>query len=249
MAGVGTLTWGRRTGGRLSFADRLSLLGQAVALQLEARARRRGTAPSPATAALAARRPPDTAMARRAEAWCREASPPFLVNHCLRAFAWGRLIAAHDRVAFDEEALYVACLLHDLGLTERAAPADPVVCFGVSGGEAARAALLGAGWPAERVDLVAEAICLHLNVRVGLRHGPVAYLVRAGSAFDVIGARYRALPPAAVEAVLASHPRLGFKREMEVAARRYGLRPGSRLEFLFRRLGFGRLIAAAPFGE
>jgi hypothetical protein len=249
MAGVGTLAWGRRGGGRLSLADRLALLGQAVALQFDAWARRRGAGPSPAAVDLAARRPPDTAVARRAEAWCREASPPFLVNHCLRAFAWGRLIAAHDRVAFDEEALYVACLLHDLGLTERGAPVAPVVCFGVSGGEAARAALLGAGWPVERVDLVAEAICLHLNVRVSLRHGPIAYLVRAASALDVIGARRGALPPAAVEAVLAAHPRLGFKREMEAAARRYGLRPGSRLEFLFRRFGFGRLIAAAPFGE
>lgn len=84
----------------------------------------------------------------------------------------------------------------------------------------------------------------------GLEHGPEAYLLRAGSGLDVIGARYRQVAAEARAAVLARHPRLGFKRAMDRLARaRLPAERDSRVHFLYRYLQFGRRIAVSPFEE
>lgn len=42
------------------------------------------------------------------------------VNHCLRTYAWGMILGAHDGLRPDAELLFVAALLHDLALTSLA---------------------------------------------------------------------------------------------------------------------------------
>jgi hypothetical protein len=253
VSALGTLPWAEATGGRLTQRDRLRQLAQGLALQLRTLPAqllwRLGLAPDrrpaidPATI-----RSPDSAAARRAEEHCRDVSSPALFNHCVRAWLWARILAVQDGLRPDDELLYVACLLHDLGLTPRYAAGAP--CFAIRGARAAAAAVDGLGWSPARSDALAEAITLHLNVRVGREHGIEAHLLNAGTALDVTGLRLWELPAAAPAAVVARAPRLGFKRDLwatweaETAAH-----PGCRAAFLARGLQLGLLLRTAPFPD
>lgn len=102
------------------------------------------------------------------------------------------------------------------------------------------------GWSNQRCDQLAEAISLHLNVRVGLQHGAEAHLLHAGAALDVIGARARQLDADAVNHVLGAYPKLSFKTDMAEAMKGQArIRPTSRAAFLVG-LGFIGLLRAAP---
>lgn len=254
--GVGSLEWAARTGGAMSPADRASQLLEGALYQLRSLPAQWGwklglSGPRALRLDLEELRPPDSVAAKRALELCALASPDHLTNHCLRSYLWARVFAAQDRIGFDDEFLYLACLTHDLGLTDQFSPKSPGVhCFSLGSADAARALAGELGWDERRRDALAEAITLHLNVRVGLEKGAEAHLLNAATALDVAGVRYWDVPPAAVDRVVARHPRLGFKRRFpgewaEEAARR----PCSRACFLERYLGFSRRIATSPFLE
>ena len=61
----------------------------------------------------------DSEIARLATEVSRKQSPPYLFNHAVRTFLFGSLMGRATGQKFDEEVLYLACILHDLGLTER----------------------------------------------------------------------------------------------------------------------------------
>lgn len=252
---IGTLEWCRRTGGKLSFRDKLAQLGDAVVMQLEllpAQLRWRLGLPARVSPIDAAQmKAPDTAAARAAETHCREVSPPYLVNHCLRSYLWARLLSEHRRLAVDEELLYVACLLHDLGLTERYSTGRAGVhCFAIRGAEAASEVVRDTEWPAARAQAMAESITLHVNVRVGPEHGTEAALLNAATALDVTGLRFWELHPDTVRSVVTRVPRLQMKKEIwSVWKPEADAHPGCRAHFLDRYLQFGSRVRSAPFDE
>jgi hypothetical protein len=255
MAKVGTLAWNRDTKGLLRRRDRAALAAQAVRGQLRLlgeQGRRRLGLRAPALAALDLDgvRPPDTAAARDAEALCEEASAPFLVAHCHRSYLWGRILGAHDSVSWDDELLYVAALLHDLGLTERYADgAGPQRCFTLWGEAPSRELCGRAGWSHERCDALVEAISLHVNVSVGLEHGPEAHLLNTGTACDVAGIRTLHIDAPTRAAVLARHPRQDMKREIMRAWGERANLPGTRSRFLSTVGQLEKRANAAPFPE
>src|SRR5579864_4728691 len=59
----------------------------------------------------------DSKIARLATELSRRVSPPYLFNHAVRTFLFGSLVGKSLGKKFDEEILYLACILHDLGLT------------------------------------------------------------------------------------------------------------------------------------
>lgn len=61
----------------------------------------------------------DSEVARQATELSRTLSPPFLFNHAVRTFLFGSLLGRASGRKFGEEILYIACILHDMGLTER----------------------------------------------------------------------------------------------------------------------------------
>ena len=246
---VGTLKWAERTGGRLNGGDRLRLLGQAVALQasvVSSRLKRKFGGQRRTAADLDGVRIPDSRIARDAEELCREVSPPHLLQHCHRTYLWGSLLGGQGGIRYDEELLYVASLLHDLGATSRY-PGEGLHCFGVVSAMAARDFVRAREWEEARARMVAEAISLHLNVRVGLEHGPEAHLLSAAAALDVTGLRVWELDRGTIGAVLVRHPRLDFAREMDAFAQReMQVRPDGRIHFLYRYLLFGQLMRRCP---
>lgn len=247
--GFGTAAWLRRTGGVMTATDRLRELSRGIATRLgglPAQLRRRATsAIDPDTI-----RAPDTAAARAAEALCRDASPEFLVNHCMRAYLWARVFAVHDRIEFDDELLFVACTLHDLGMTERFGHPGDGSCFTVQSIRGAMDLATEHIWTDERRAMLADAIGLHLNLAVGLRQGAHAHLLHEGVALDVVGARLRSVGATEIDGVLARYPRRAFKTEFVPRYREAALAsPRCRGAFHMQWLGFGRLVGSAPYDE
>jgi len=154
-------------------------------------------------------RTPDSRLAAEADELLRTSSPTFLTNHCVRSYAWSVALAEHDHVRFDAELLYVAALLHDLGLVHRF---DTGSCFEEDSARAATALVAGAGWPSERREALAEAIRLHVAIAVALEDGPEAYLLWHATGLDVTGHRHGDVPHSFITEVVAEYPRLDFKR-------------------------------------
>src|SRR5689334_17540848 len=102
---------------------------------------------------------PDSAFAHEARELIGEVAPPYLVNHSVRAYAWAVELARHDDLRFDEEILYVAALLHDIGLV----PAyDLGGCFETDGAIEAERFSLSHGQTAERARAIHDVIDLHM---------------------------------------------------------------------------------------
>ncbi len=239
---VGTWAWAERTGGRVSRGDRAELIRQGVLARL-ARLSARFDRPLPAELPDQ----PDSTLAREAEECVRELSSPALYGHCLRTWAFAALFAQRDRVAHDGELLYLACVLHDLGLTEAHDCRDPgSQCFAVEGARAAHDLLRSQGEDEDRADRVGEAIALHLNINVPERFGVEASLLSKGVMLDVVGRRMRQLPAREVERVVERWPRDGTGASLLAATKRQArTRPHSRAALL-HRLGFTDLVAANP---
>ncbi|HTA36885.1 MAG TPA: HD domain-containing protein [Solirubrobacteraceae bacterium] len=245
MSSVGTWAWAERTGGRLRRRDRAELLRQGVLAQLSrmpASLRR----PLAEGLSLELPSPPDSALARLAEQRVRELSTPELYAHCMRTWAFATMFAARDRVRHDEELLYLACTLHDLGLTPAHDRADPTAhCFAVEGARAAHELVCASGDQA-RARLVAEAITLHLNVTVPARIGAEAQLLSKGVSLDTIGRRLHQLPRASVDRADREWPRRAFAEQLVAATTRQAeIRPRSR-SALLQRLGFVQMLRANP---
>jgi len=250
---VGTWTWAERTDGKLRQADRRGLLHQAMQLQwrrLVAQTTRRFGRKHAAISADSLRIP-DTPTATRAADLCMQLSPLWLTHHCTRTYLWGSLLAKREALSYDEEFLYIAAMLHDLGLTSSHWGKDTTAqCFAVEGARAAKAFAREVAWDARRQDALAEAICLHLNVVVPVEQGVEAHLLQAGASCDVIGTAYHAIAPKTRALVLEQYPRLHFKQEIEDCLHQQVLlRPEARAALLYHRFQFGERIANAPFAE
>ena len=78
-----------------------------------------------------------------------------IAGHSIRAFCYARLLAGHERslndAAYDEDLLFAACVMHDLGLGSRA---TGQARFEVEGVDLAAALLTEHGVAAPEVDRV-----------------------------------------------------------------------------------------------
>jgi hypothetical protein len=223
------------------------LLAEAALVRLNALLRRREKAPF--SVDLASIRIPDSGLCQSARELLASASEPWLVDHCLRTFLWAAILGKKGQHRFDEELLFVASALHDLGLTSTGSRLSPTgaECFAVEGAFAAEKFLAAYGLDERRQEVVAEAISLHFNVTVPLAHGIEAHLLHEGAALDVIGARFDELAAPTRDEVLRAYPRLGMKSSLVAAMKRQSdERPHSRAGVLCK-YGFISMIRRAPF--
>jgi hypothetical protein len=251
----GTLAWARGASGRLTSREQLrlaagSLLAQLADLPAQARVRLlRGASGRAEPVPL--RPPPDTRLAREAFELARERYAGALLHHCLRCWLLADLFARRDRIDFDEELLYLACVLHDLGLTDshRPAPWEPVGCFAVQGGLVASGLLAERGAEPELTWRVGDAIALHMNARVPVGLGAEAHLLHAAAHLDVAGSRAGDLGAGELQSVERAHPRDGFGVLFGQAMRREASeRPRSRAALLWK-LGMPIAIKHNPLED
>ena len=187
---------------------------------------------------------PDSAMARRAGELIADVAPAFLVNHSVRSYAFGVELAWHDRLDFDPEILYVAALLHDIGLVEAY---DIGGCFEVDGAVAAERFAIEQGEPEERAHAIYDVIALHMLGSVPDGSTNEVLLLNESTGVDVRGYRIADVRADAIPPLLAAYPRLDFKRGFAAAfADQASRKPSCRVAEMVAA-GWLDRIAAAPF--
>jgi hypothetical protein len=149
----------------------------------------------------------DSNVARAAVELSRAASPPYLFNHAMRTYLFASLLGKHNGQPVDAELLFLACVLHDLGLTTRFEGGAP---FEIQGANAARSFVLSNGLTAPQADIVWDGIAMH-PLTISQYKRPEIALVGAGAGADVVGSGLRTLATADVAEVVAAFPRLAFK--------------------------------------
>ncbi len=131
---------------------------------------------------------PNTPLAVTALALVHGAESPAIANHSVRSFLFARLLAPHIGLVagedFDEELLYLSCVLHDVGLSSLA---KRNTRFEVDGADRAAEFLSGQGLEAPKVDAVWEAIALHNTAVIPERMGALTSLTYQGVAIDFGG--------------------------------------------------------------
>jgi hypothetical protein len=138
-----------------------------------------------------------------------------LVNHCERSFFWSAGLGRLKGIPYDAELLYVASMLHDLGLV----PAfdNYLAPFEDAGGDVGWVLGAGAGWPAERRDRVKEIIVRHMWQKVDPPADAEGHLLRAGTALDISGRDVDTWPADFRAEVLRRRPRLTLVSEFTAA--------------------------------
>src|SRR6476659_3042565 len=108
-----------------------------------------------------------------------------IADHSMRSFLFARLFAeregALNDAAYDEELLFAATVMHDLGLGEQA---RGHARFEVEGADLAAALLRKHGVGEADVDRVWEAIALHSSHGLAERRGLLTYLTYKGVFID-----------------------------------------------------------------
>lgn len=199
---------------------------------------------------------PNAALARAAAALAADAHAPALLNHVHRTWWFGEFIGRRRSMKYDRELVYMASLLHDLGLSH-AHKGDKR--FEVDGADAASRFLRRNAYAAEKTRLVWDAIALHSSADIADRREPEVALVHFGAHVDVMGLRLDEIPRDLIEDTLALYPRVGFKAAFtealgEVARRKPHTAIGTGLADISRKLNpeleipnVCDIIHAAPF--
>jgi hypothetical protein len=158
---------------------------------------------------------PDTPLVRAITELIRDAEDDLLFDHSRRVFLFGVLQGRRRGLHPDPELLYAGAMFHDLGLTERYRTST--LRFEVDSANAARAFLLKRGVDAADAAKVWLSIALHTTPGIPEFLEPEIALVTAGVETDVLGIGRDELPPEALAAVTAAHPRPDFKRRILAA--------------------------------
>src|SRR5690348_7511552 len=134
-----------------------------------------------------------------------------IAGHSIRTFLYARLLAEREGglndAAYDEDLLFAACVMHDLGLGSRAAGQAR---FEVEGADLAAAVLTEHGVAAPEVDRVWEAIALHSSAGLAHRRGLLTCLTHRGVCIDA--GRDTGLPAGLVQRVHMAYPHRAGER-------------------------------------
>ncbi|HEU5037642.1 MAG TPA: HD domain-containing protein [Nocardioides sp.] len=165
---------------------------------------------------------PQTPAATAAVEVARLFYPPALLNHCFRSYHFAAGDGRRRDIAVDDELLFVAALLHDLGLVPAFDAAE--VPFEITGGKLAWIFAAGAGWTERRRARVEDIVIGHMRDDVAAHDLPERHLLRRATGLDIVGRHSEQWPEPELVQILTAHPRLDlnetFSRCFEVQADR-----------------------------
>jgi hypothetical protein len=244
---TGGLAWTQRTKGRLTAVERRRLLGHIVAAlggyvagRLRATTGRvRAGARDLSAESLA---PPDSKLARAAEAACAE-QPPSLIGHGYRTWMFGSGLAAVDGISMDTELFYVSCLLHDYGIAEVVPGED----FTLRSARRLERCADEVGLAPKTIDAAADAITVHATPGIHVEDdGALGMYVQAGAMFDLTGRRIGDLTRGYRDHVIGKHPRDGVSADIAAMIKaEAAANPGGRFALL-NRCGMPLLVRLNP---
>jgi HD domain len=151
---------------------------------------------------------PETDIACAAMQLVLDVSPAVVAHHSVRSYLFGRELAAakglRPDVDYDDELVFLSCILHDLGVTEYA---NGDQRFEVDGADAAARFLRDHGVAEARVTTVWQAIALHTSAGLAHRFGAEQAVAQLGISADIIGVDRQLLPTGFADRVHAVWPR------------------------------------------
>ncbi|BBY17648.1 HD domain-containing protein [Mycolicibacterium litorale] len=153
---------------------------------------------------------PDTEVCSAAVRLVLDVSLPVIANHTVRSYLFARELAAARGVRdYDDEVVFLTCILHDLGVTALGGGDQR---FEVDGADAAVRFLREHDVAEDRARTVWEGIALHTSLGLVHRFGTEQAVSFSGISLDIDGAEKESLPAGFVERVHAAWPRqdLGF---------------------------------------
>jgi hypothetical protein len=157
---------------------------------------------------------PGTPRARQTWEFVKAAVSESIANHSARSYLFARLLAAHRGMRpghdYDDELLFFACALHDMGLSERG---NGTQRFEADGADVAAEFLAAQGVSSGDIDVVWQAIALHTSGGIAARRGPICELTRGGVLLDIDADRAIVSDDVA-GAIHAVYPRLTMAREL-----------------------------------
>jgi hypothetical protein len=157
---------------------------------------------------------PDTELTRKAAALVGQVHNKAMQHHVHRSWWFSEFIGKQRGLRYDREALYLASLLHDLGLTEEFSRDQR---FEVDGADAASEFLIANGYAEQKAALVWDSIALHSSAGIADRKAPEIALLYFGAHVDVLGLRLEEITPSLVDDTLQLYPRLGMKKAFQAA--------------------------------
>jgi len=137
-------------------------------------------------------------------------SSPALVNHCQRSFVFASSLGEIEKLSVETEVLYVAAMLHDLGL--ESAFDNAKLAFEVAGGHVAWVFAAGAGWPIERRNRVDEIIVAHMR-DTDPAIDAEGYLLAAATSLDIGGEGFENWPRELLAETASIFPRLDLTEQ------------------------------------
>ncbi|MEQ4715748.1 HD domain-containing protein [Nonomuraea sp. B19D2] len=151
---------------------------------------------------------PWTELTLKATLLARGIEQPAIFNHSMRTYLYGRFLGEQQGLRpgadYDDELLFLGCVLHDAGLSEKG---NGDQRFDLDGADLAADWLTEQGLPSEKVEVVWDAIALHLHYEIAIRKRPEIALVTAGAGYD-LGPTGPALPDGYADRIHAVLPRL-----------------------------------------
>ncbi|AOJ77274.1 phosphohydrolase [Burkholderia ubonensis] len=211
---------------------------------------------APADDEVAGVRIPRTSVAIEAAEAARASLPAALAGHAARVFVFASLAARRAGDACDADALYVAAMYANMGLS--AAYCRSTERYELDSADAAQALLLRHRASQRMRDDVWRAIALHTTPGVAARVSPLARALAAAVSTDLMATDFDAYTADERDALLAAYPRgNGFGEAfLDAIARGVAHRPAStfgawsadvleRVDPDFHRLNFcGRVLGA-----
>jgi hypothetical protein len=176
----------------------------------------------------------------------REFSPPALVNHCSRSYCFAAALADTNGIEIDYELLYVATMLHDLGLE----PAfdNHALPFEHAGGNVAWIFAAGAGWPERRRTRASEIIVAHMT-DPDVAVDPEGYLLALATSLDISGRQPELWPDDLVAEIVRGYPRLDLGQRFLACFRDQAKRKPESTAAAAVRGGIAERIATNPLED
>lgn len=157
----------------------------------------------------------DTPATHAAREVVTQYSSPALVNHCERAYLWSAALGELTGLRYDRELLYVASMVHDLGLVR--AFDNHLAPFEDAGGDVGWVFAAGAGWPLGRRIRVKEIVVRHMWDEVDPSFDAEGHLLCEGTGLDITGRNAHVWPGSFRAEVIERFPRLGLPAEFMAA--------------------------------
>jgi len=249
---IGSRAWMNTSNGKLSFKEKTRLIKQVLIPVTLNYGKTFLKAPHDSTLfTLDNFHIPDTAIAKEAMNELEQTASQAIINHSWRSYFWAVAIAHTKQWQFDQESLFVSCLMHDLGLVDHL---DQYACQCFSFESALRAEALCTKhhYPKVKIDNISDAICLHMNGNLDENDPSLtkeALLLQKATSCDVIGTDLSLFSNSFKNKILTQYPRVHFNSEMRklisIEAKR---NPQSRTA-LMHKLGLSSMIQMNIFKD